>query len=652
MSSLYVIRGRDNGVHFPIRGAVATLGRGTACTIRLNDTEVSRQHAKIVRNGDLHDIVDNGSSNGTFVNSRRIQRQTLRGGDRIQIGRSLLIYTGGPEPHDSVLADQEKRADIGESVELVSGDVNELSRITGSLESHQSVASASGLSPLIEPIQLPSKRPPDSSVPNPGTEPATGLPPFAPQQTPRLEEVSEADSPSKTLPGSSEGGASTEPQSSRGESGLDSLPEEVSQESDWETVFRVSNAVRRTVDLGQLLSQILDLIFESIPCDRGCILMFDTVTGDLRPSCSRERDTPEVARGAHTPKRLRISQTILDHVVRHREGVLTSNAQDDERWDNVESIASIGINEAICVPMLGRYGLVGTVYVDTTQSAGKYASAGLKATFDRRQLRLLMAIANQAALAIEDTQFYQAMLQSERLAAMGQTIANLSHHVKNVLQGIKGGSFLVDDGLKKENLDVVGRGWKIVQRNQDRIGNLVMDMLSFSKDREPEMQRGDVVELLNEIVDLINMKATEQGVTLDFAPSQDSLLADFDSEGMHRAILNVILNAVEATAQCDHETPKVDVSVRIDAATNMVKVVIADNGPGIAEEDIARIFAPFESSKGARGTGLGLPVSQKILREHGGDIIAKSPFLAGEKTGTQFTLTWPVTPASDSSAEN
>ncbi|GAB5406941.1 MAG: ATP-binding protein [Aureliella sp.] len=643
MSSLYVIRGQDNGTHFPIRGGVASLGRGAACTIRLNDTEVSRQHAKIIRNGDLHDIVDNGSSNGTFVNSRRVQRQTLRGGDRIQIGRSLLIYTGGPEPHDSVLAVEHNPV---ESVEVVAGDVGELSRITGSLESQQSVASSAGLSSLVTPAGSSApKRRAESSLPNLGTKPIEELSPHA-----RSESVSKAEPFGKTLSGDDQPQHSAGIESDSGGGAENELSRaSVDGESDWETVFRVSNAVRRTVDLGQLLSQILELIFESIPCDRGCILMFDTVTGDLRPSCSRERD-PAGAAPARATKRLRISQTILDHVVQHREGVLTSNAQDDERWENVESIASIGINEAICVPMLGRYGLVGTVYVDTTQSAGKYASGGLQATFDRRQLRLLMAIANQAALAIEDTQFYQAMLQSERLAAMGQTIANLSHHVKNVLQGIKGGAFLVDDGLKKENLDVIGRGWNIVQRNQDRIGNLVMDMLSFSKDREPELDRGDVCELLVEVVELLKIKASDQGVALDFDASGDPVFASFDGEALHRAVLNVILNAIEATAQSEQERPRVELSARLDPESNMVSIVIADNGPGIAEEDLSRIFAPFESSKGARGTGLGLPVSQKILREHGGHILVKSPYLRDGASGTQFTLTWPATQAADSDA--
>ena len=108
--------------------------------------------------------------------------------------------------------------------------------------------------------------------------------------------------------------------------------------------------------------------------------------------------------------------------------------------------------------MIGRYGLVGAIYVDTSMSAGLYAERQGRTIFEHQHLKLMLAIAGQAALAIEDTQFYLAMLQAERLAAMGQTIANLSHHVKNILQGVRGGSYLVDDGLKKQDLAVIGKG--------------------------------------------------------------------------------------------------------------------------------------------------------------------------------------------------
>ena len=101
----------------------------------------------------------------------------------------------------------------------------------------------------------------------------------------------------------------------------------------------------------------------------------------------------------------------------------------------------------------------------------------------------MVAIGHQAALAVEDTSYYSAMVQAERLAAMGQTIATLSHHIKNILQGHSRRQLPDREGLKDSDSDVVRRGWRIVEKNQERISSLVMDMLTFSKDREPELHR-------------------------------------------------------------------------------------------------------------------------------------------------------------------
>lgn len=569
MASLYVIRGKDNGQHFPIRGGDALIGREAGNQIQLHDTEVSRQHARILRTPDgEHDIVDAHSSNGTFVNSRRIQRQRLQSGDRVQVGRTLMIYTGGPEPHPPRPQDE---------VEIVAdGREVDLSNIRKSFDSQHSAAA-----PLL---------------------PGADLRPDFPLSA-------RSDGPSWT------------------------------STKNWEIILQVGQAISRTGDLQDLLSQVLDLIFQWIECHRGCIMMLDDVTGQLAPTCTRDRkSSPGQAR---SPKgKLAISRTILDHVVETREAVLTSNAQDDARWENVESIADLRVREAICAPMLGRYGLVGAIYVDTEMSAGDFAERQGKNSFDEEHLKLMMALAGQAALAIEDTQFYQAMLQSERLAAMGQTIANLSHHVKNILQGVRGGAYLVDDGLKKQNIDVIRKGWGIVQRNQDRISGLVMDMLSFSKDREPAVAREDLRGLISEVYELMHSRAEDFGVHLEWVPPETSLEAEFDHEAMHRAILNVVTNAIDATAKL-HEVSnqgRVVISAEISAEENRARVRIEDNGEGIEESEHARIFSAFESTKGTRGTGLGLPVSQKILREHGGDITLNS--LPGQ--GAIFLLQWPA----------
>jgi two-component system NtrC family sensor kinase len=332
-------------------------------------------------------------------------------------------------------------------------------------------------------------------------------------------------------------------------------------------------------------------------------------------------------------------------VLSHKEGVLTSDAKDDERWNSEGSIVSLGVREAICVPMQGRYGIVGVVYIDTFTapevalpprllgSAGGSASAGISGStvnkFSEEHLKLMVAIGHQAALAVEDTSYYSAMLQAERLAAIGQTIATLSHHIKNILQGIRGGSYLIEEGLKGDDNDVVRRGWRIVEKNQERIGNLVMDMLTFSKDREPDLVPANLAATVGDVVELMKSRAAEAGVQLVWQPPADLPQFSFDADLLHRAILNVVTNAIDACEK--REAAQVEVKIDWTPGERLVNIVVADNGEGIAEEDQKRIFSVFESKKGSRGTGLGLPVSQKIMREHGGDIRVESTPGAGSR---------------------
>ena len=192
--------------------------------------------------------------------------------------------------------------------------------------------------------------------------------------------------------------------------------------------------------------------------------------------------------------------------------MLTSDAREDERWDPAASILKMGVREAICVPMQGRYGIVGVIYIDTFTPPGQLLQqSGPPKKFSDEHLKLMVAIGHQAALAVEDTSYYSAMVQAERLAAMGQTIAGLSHHVKNILQGIRGGSFLIEEGLKAQDWEVTRKGWDIVEKNQERISNLVMDMLSFSKEREPEMMASDLNQVVGDVLELMQVAGRRVG---------------------------------------------------------------------------------------------------------------------------------------------
>jgi len=258
--------------------------------------------------------------------------------------------------------------------------------------------------------------------------------------------------------------------------------------------------------------------------------------------------------------------------------------------------------------------------------------------FTEDHLKLMIAIAHQAALAVEDTRYYSAMVQAERLAAVGQTIATLSHHIKNILQGIRGGSYLIEMGLEEHDESIVGKGWTIVEKNQNKISKLVMDMLTYSKEREPDLNNANANQVVSDVVELLQTRAKAEEIDLQWVPQQEMPEMIFDPEGIHRAVLNVVTNAIDAVAG-NEQTRRVEVRTTHLADRELLRITIDDNGPGIPPEQLEHLFSPFVSSKRGRGTGLGLAVSQKILNEHGGRILVDST----PGKGSRFTLEMPAT---------
>ena len=397
--------------------------------------------------------------------------------------------------------------------------------------------------------------------------------------------------------------------------------------SNLQVMYRTALAVSHTLDIDQLLQRIMELIFEWVEADRGCIMLLDAQTKSLDRRAFRSRA------GNRSEETIRISKTILDYVMERSEGVLTSDARQDDRWNPAASILQMGIREAICVPMQGRYDVVGVIYIDTSTPPQDAIQRGQTNKFTEDHLKLMVAIGHQAALAVEDTRYYSAMVQAERLAAVGQTIATLSHHIKNILQGIRGGSYLIEMGLSDHDESLVGKGWKIVEKNQGKISTLVMDMLTFSKEREPDLQPAEINRVVSDAVELLQSQAEEVNVELKWTPAEDLPTLIFDPEGMHRAVVNVVANAVDAASE-GKTSGLVEVATEYSAEEAQLRVIVDDNGSGISPEHLETLFSPFVSHKKGRGTGLGLAVSKKILAEHGGRILVDS--IPGQ--GSRFVL--------------
>src|SRR5262245_7878310 len=395
-------------------------------------------------------------------------------------------------------------------------------------------------------------------------------------------------------------------------------------------LYETAEAVSHILDVDQLLSTVMDLVFKSVNADHGCFMIRD-VDGNLTPKAVRYRE------GVNRQEELAVSRTVVEHVLKEKQGVLVSDVHTDYRFSSADSLHKHNIREAICVPMKGRREIVGVLFLDTQATLRQVVVRGLESSkFTEDQLHFASAIAHQAAIAVEESRYHEALVNAERLAAVGQTIAAMSHHIKNIMQGVRFGADMVRSALKDDDKEMLGKGWKLVERNQNRIDELILDMLSYSKEREPGIEPTDLNKLCEDVLDVVRGRAAERNISLEWHAGTGVSAVPCDPEGIHRAVLNLVTNALDAVE--DRPNAKVAVQAILEPDGNWAKVIVLDNGPGIAEEKIDDIFKPFISTKGSRGTGLGLPVSRKIVREHGGDILVQSVIEKGSKFAIRLPM--------------
>ncbi len=235
----------------------------------------------------------------------------------------------------------------------------------------------------------------------------------------------------------------------------------------------------------------------------------------------------------------------------------------------------------------------------------------------------------------------QDLVQSERLAAVGQTVSGLAHYVKNILIGLKGGSYVVDVGMKKNNTAKLKTGWKTIKKNISRVSDLTQDLLTYSREREPEFQPCSPAEIVDDVVTLVIDLAAAKDIVIksQIEPDIGEIVAD--PRTIHRSLLNLINNAMDACLE-DEDASKdfvIQITTSIEPA-NVLRLSVEDNGCGMDEETLSQLFDPMFSTKGGKGTGLGLLVTSKLVEEHKGRIETKSEL----KKGTSFIIELPFEP--------
>ncbi|MBY0308061.1 MAG: GAF domain-containing protein, partial [Phycisphaerales bacterium] len=395
-------------------------------------------------------------------------------------------------------------------------------------------------------------------------------------------------------------------------------------------LYRLTTLVSTLPEREKLFEGVFDLIFSELRPERAVFLIDE---GD-GPVPSVVRFSTKAAAGQ--AQQIDVSRTILQHALDKGEGVLASNAMSDERFRKGDSVQRLAIRSAMCVPVRSAGRTFGAIYADSSIGAG---------AFNADQLALMTAIGQQTGLALSHLELLSQKLQTERLAAIGQTVASLSHSIKNILQGLRGGADVVEMGLRKDDLKVARGGWPILKRNLDRIIALTLNMLAYSRPRTLEVELTKVGPLLEDCASLLADQCKLRGVALIVDADPDTPPVPIDSAQIHQALMNLMTNAVEAV---EAKTGVVTVRAKFTptdpsrpSGRGDLRIDIIDNGPGVQPELQRRIFEPFFTTKGIRGTGLGLAVTRRIVESHNGKVLLTT--IPGK--GATFSVLVPTDPS-------
>ncbi len=240
-----------------------------------------------------------------------------------------------------------------------------------------------------------------------------------------------------------------------------------------------------------------------------------------------------------------------------------------------------------------------------------------------RPEEISLAVAGTAVVGfmLSNIKLHQQMLRDKQLVVIGQTIAGLSHDMRNILSNLEGGLNLLEVGHRENRPETFQLGYSVVKRSYQRLKELVLSMVDYSRQREPELKPTNLNSLVAEVAAGMKERFKEKQAKLKKELDDKLPVVLVDSVRMERAVANLLDNALDAV---EKGKGKIYLGTRYDPEAKTVSVWVRDNGCGIKPEVQGRIFDLFYSTKGARGTGFGLAIVQKVAKEHGGTVEVRS----------------------------
>ncbi len=248
----------------------------------------------------------------------------------------------------------------------------------------------------------------------------------------------------------------------------------------------------------------------------------------------------------------------------------------------------------------------------------------------RRQLKTYTE--NLERLVEEKT---RQLVGAERLAAVGETVAGLSHAIKNIAGGLEGGMFVLEKGIEQDDKTALDDGWEMVRSNVRKIKDFSLDLLDFTKSDRITYEPCDPLQPLKEVYELVRLKAGKHQIQTRIVMPDKLPPICMDANGIYNCLLNLVANAIDACIDTDptHKGQTITLSAA-PIEDNGVEYRVADDCCGIPPELEEKIFQRFFSTKGSKGTGIGLMLTKKIVDRHNGTIALNTR----RKKGAEFII--------------
>lgn len=403
-------------------------------------------------------------------------------------------------------------------------------------------------------------------------------------------------------------------------------------EPEIEHLYRIEKFMASMSDMDRLLEVIIREGRAATDAESCSLALYDENSDELYfYTAMGEEGEGEVERKLKCI-RMKMGAGIVGWTAVNREAANIQDVSKDPRfYSQVDKETGFITRSILAVPMIQRGRLIGVV-----EGVNKRGGGG----FSERDEKVLTILAAQAALVLENARLFEENLRQTRLSALGQGIAGSAHCIKNILQGIDGGSYILELGIRGETTTSISKGWDIMKRNVQFMRDLVLDMLAYARPQSLECEPADANEICTDVAELMTETARQKNVTVRIDLQPDIADVILDPRAIYRCVLNLVSNAVDACGKSEDDNTEsvVQIATRVLEEDDRLEISVSDNGCGIDEENLKNIFRIFFTTKGSKGTGLGLAVTEKIISEHGGDIQAESQL----NVGTRFTIALPM----------